>query len=316
MKRLFIASLLVLVGMTSQAQNTSLKKAIGKLQSAKNVSTISSTSEQGHDRIDSLYYLNTKTYALPYKSKKERAVVDGIVNQIIEAYDKDLPRSAGGFSHSTVLDGNTTVESERISMYYAENKDLFIIGGTTNYALLRIQDKANPKYRRVDGVEWHMSADERVIFRTFHVYGPMTESLYSDAVLNSGDRQASFGNNIDDEALIEAIEIMRGMYNNNNDNAMDRAIIQSINGRVERILSKQHPDNKELIRLFRELDKIPGYYAETKRGIWTEGISFGALAERYPSLNVKRMTYSTAGDPNTRRYGDRSKNFLLVIEVY
>ena len=33
---------------------------------------VGSASEQGRDKLDSTYYLNTRVYKLPYKSKKER----------------------------------------------------------------------------------------------------------------------------------------------------------------------------------------------------------------------------------------------------
>ena len=57
---------------------------------------VGSTSEQGRDKLDSTYYLDTKVYELPYKSKKERQQVERLTASLVKAYDADIKHHTGG----------------------------------------------------------------------------------------------------------------------------------------------------------------------------------------------------------------------------
>ena len=109
--------------------------------------------EQGRDRLDSTYYLDTRIYEHSYDSQKEQLVVKNVVASILCCYDQDMPHCTGGFCSSNLLRVDNTIESKKLEMYYGENIAPFVVGGKgRNYAVLRFNSKQNPYYRHVIGV--------------------------------------------------------------------------------------------------------------------------------------------------------------------
>ena len=86
----------------------------------KGYKVVNTTSEQGHDRLDSIYYLHTKTYVVPYKGGKNANRVNEVVSKIMDLYNGQLPNYTGGFCYSSNLQDSLTTESSRISAYYTE----------------------------------------------------------------------------------------------------------------------------------------------------------------------------------------------------
>ena len=200
-------------------------------------------------------------------------------------------------------------------MYYAENKDPFIAGTEgRNYALLRYTDQNDPTYRRVHGVEWwYDKVNRQTYFRVFHIFGPGTKQAYEKSVLN--------GNSFEEEAtgllemLLHQIEIL-GNYYKNEDNEIDRATVQLINERIDAYLrSKKKPD--ELNALLMKLEKIPGYYTEVLEGKderkgYSPAVAAQMISEELQG-KIFCITTERRGSEDCRRYGDKSKNFLIQI---
>ncbi|MBQ0019755.1 MAG: discoidin domain-containing protein [Bacteroidales bacterium] len=161
---------------------------------------VGSSSEKGYDRLDSIYYLNINTYAMPFYKEKDKQKVMQYILRIMETYDKISESSEGGFKHVSPLEFGPAEESKRVSMYYAEELEPFVIGGKgRNYVVVRQQDPHNINYRTCEGVEWWLEVpganpemldrvyDPRakknavVKFRVFNLYGPLTEQHYERA---------------------------------------------------------------------------------------------------------------------------------------
>ena len=107
---------------------------------------IGKAGEQGRDRLDSTYYLDTRIYEYSYDSKKEQQGVKDAVALILRAYDQDMPHCTGGFCSSNLLRVDNPIESKKLEMYYGENIAPFVVGGKgRNYAVLRFNSKQNPE---------------------------------------------------------------------------------------------------------------------------------------------------------------------------
>lgn len=87
MRRFFLSIIITLLPAISKAQSESLSNADHYIQKAEtyNSENTPSYSEQGYDTNDSLYYIRLKTYTLPYKSKKEKAIVNGVMEELARA---------------------------------------------------------------------------------------------------------------------------------------------------------------------------------------------------------------------------------------
>ena len=146
--------------------------------------------EQGRDRLDSTYYLDTRIYEYSYDSKKEQQGVKDAVALILRAYDKDMPHCTGGFCSSNLLRVDNPIESKKLEMYYGENIAPFVVGGKgRNYAVLRFNSKQNPYYRHVIGIEWWLERVDRkhqvAKFQTFRIFGPFSKEHYEYALKQS-----------------------------------------------------------------------------------------------------------------------------------
>ena len=71
--------------------------------------------EQGRDRLDSTYYLDTRIYECSYDSQKEQQGVKDAVALILRAYDKDMPHYTGGFCSSNLLRVDNPIESKKLT---------------------------------------------------------------------------------------------------------------------------------------------------------------------------------------------------------
>ncbi len=156
---------------------------------------VGKASEQGRDRLDSTYYLDTRIYEFPYESKKEQQDVKNLIAAILQAHDLDMPHYTGGFSASNLLRTDNPIESKRLQMYFGENIAPFVVGGRgRNYAVVRFNSKQNPYYRHVIGIEWwleRMNNKRQVVkFQTFRIFGPFSKEHYEYALKQSNISKA------------------------------------------------------------------------------------------------------------------------------
>lgn len=314
MKNLILLFAAALACLTATAQTASLKNAEALFQKTKNCTQTNYKSEQGRDRLDSTYYLRLKTYAMPYDKKKDKAACDAVVAELLDTYQRESPSASAGFCQSRPLNV-AAHDQQQVSIYYAENKDPFIAGTEgRNYALLRYADQNNPTYRRVHGVEWwYDKVNRQANFRVFHIFGPGTKLAYAKSILN--------GNSFEKEAtgllenLLYQIEILGNFYKNE-DNEIDRATVQLINERIDAYLhSQKKPD--ELNALLMKLEKIPGYYTEVLEGKderkgYSPAVAAQMISEELQG-KIFCITTERRGSEDCRRYGDKSKNFLIQI---
>lgn len=314
MKNLILLFAATLASLTATAQTASLKNAEALFQKTKNCTQTNYKSEQGRDRLDSTYYLRLKTYAMPYEKKKDKAACDAVVAELLDTYQRESPSASAGFCQSRPLNV-AAHDQQQVSIYYAENKDPFIAGTEgRNYALLRYADQNNPTYRRVHGVEWwYDKVNRQANFRVFHIFGPGTKQAYEKSILN--------GNSFEEEAtgllemLLHQIEILGNFYKNE-DNELDRATVQLINERIDAYLRSQKKQD-ELNALLMKLEKIPGYYTEVLEGKDERKGYSPAVAAQMISEDLQGkifcITTERRGSEDCRRYGDKSKNFLIQI---
>lgn len=314
MKNLILLFAAALASLAATAQTASLKNAEALFQKTKNCTQTNYKSEQGRDRLDSTYYLRLKTYAMPYDKKKDKAACDAVVAELLDTYQRESPSASAGFCQSRPLNV-AAHDQQQVSIYYAENKDPFIAGTEgRNYALLRYADQNNPTYRRVHGVEWwYDKVNRQANFRVFHIFGPGTKQAYEKSILN--------GNSFEEEAtgllenLLYQIEILGNFYKNE-DNELDRATVQLINERIDAYLrSKKKQD--ELHALLMKLEKIPGYYTEVLEGKderkgYSPAVAAQMISEELQG-KIFCITTERRGSEDCRRYGDKSKNFLIQI---
>lgn len=314
MKNLILLFAAALASLAATAQTASLKNAEALFQKTKNCTQTNYKSEQGRDRLDSTYYLRLKTYAMPYDKKKDKAACDAVVAELLDTYQRESPSASAGFCQSRPLNV-AAHDQQQVSIYYAENKDPFIAGTEgRNYALLRYADQNNPTYRRVHGVEWwYDKVNRQANFRVFHIFGPGTKQAYEKSILN--------GNSFEKEAtgllenLLYQIEILGNFYKNE-DNEIDRATVQLINERIDAYLhSQKKPD--ELNALLMKLEKIPGYYTEVLEGKderkgYSPAVAAQMICEELQG-KIFCITTERRGSEDCRRYGDKSKNFLIQI---
>lgn len=322
MKRIFISILLTCVALGSIAQNE-LQKCMDNLPSARLVGT---DSEQGHDRLDSLYNLHIMTYELPYSSHSEKLYADGVIKGILLAYNNDLPQHTGGFCSSNLLRTSNAIESRTIQMYYGENLDPFTVGGKgRNYALLRTNSKQNLNYRSIHGLEWWLETD-RLMIRSFRLSGPLSAELYQNALQQAGiaKKESNFvvtdsqGQSLSLNALqsnkkemLQAIRVMKEMYDKSKkDSPYNRAIVNAINERIQAYLMVDG-STEEKIELFRTISDIPGYKVQVKyAGNDTWGYNtFDWLAENYSNMPILCTSWALPGDPECKE----PLNFLFQV---
>ena len=115
--------------------------------------------------------------------------------------------------------------------------------------------------------------------------------------------------------LLDQIEILGNFYKNE-DNELDRATVQLINERIDAYLrSKKKQD--ELNALLMKLEKIPGYYTEVLEGKderkgYSPAVAAQMISEELQG-KIFCITTERRGSEDCRRYGDKSKNFLIQI---
>lgn len=287
-----------------------------------------SSSERGHDRLDSLYYLNITTYTLPFHTEKEQQAVAEYVLRILETYDELMETATGGFKADP---SDPSVESKRLSMYYAEELEPFIVGGKgRSYVVVRQQDPNNINYRTCEGVEWWSEGTKKkavVKFRVFSLYGPMTEQHYERAFSEHLGTSGGIADKVRSAIardkvitpynLIEQIKTLAYFYKDNG-STTDDAVVQSINERVTKYLSmtcKTASDifSEEARLLYRILGKIPGYSAAVHYpgGMVVTG-NFERLANHYPQGKSADVNWFIKGDAKCT---GESRNFLMEIYI-
>lgn len=315
---------------STNSKNNSRKDEMTKcIESMPSDRLVGTSGEQGRDKLDSLYFLNMKTYELPYDSRWDKDYVDKLIAKFVKAYDTDLQYHTGGYCSTNQLRKDNPIESKLLQMYYGEGLEPLVVGGVgRNYVVLRTNDQKNPVYRHVRGVEWWLvetgsKNTPAVRMRTFVLYGPQSEEQYQVAMKNNKAIEKAISKRLDSkpslassskEELLKGITVLAKLYTNNKDADMDRAVVRSINDRVITYLGRSLEfDMEDWLKLFRTLRDIPGYVASVRFDdsghslvesdfYWLEGI--------YPMLDVFCVSYSGPGDPQCA-----DKNFKLEIVV-
>ena len=288
---------------------------------------VGSASEQGRDKLDSTYFLDTKIYELPYKSKKERQQVEHLTASLVKAYDADIKHHTGGFCSTGLLRKHNPTESQKLEMYYSENRQPLVVGGKGHYyVVLRHNYQQNPCYRHVQGAEWWLENDA-VMMKVIRLSGPQTAGHYKMAMQQNGVAHAAdaFFSNTElasalcettKEKMLKSISILSSLYKHT-DSALDRAMVKILNERITDYLNS-HPTVEEKQQLFLALQDIPGYYAVVKSGAkksWT--VSFAVLNKIYPQLDILCISFAAHGDPSCSVKNEKGEtipaNFVLQV---
>lgn len=294
---------------------------------------VATGSEQGRDRLDSTYYLHTQTYAVPYKGKKAEAKAAAVIKEIVDRYDKQLEFYTGGFCFSSELSASSPVESQQVSAYYGENLEPFVVGGMgRNYALLRQQDRLNPNYRTVYGVEWWLEKPKLLYFRTFRLFGPLTARNYQKAITSQGKSWEDFlsafrsqgrgfylpGDGSAEDTLKYADRVawylskVCDLYKGDG-SEMDNMLASVA---VHRFLDYMREDNalktdEGVVRVMRAF-RLSGCYAEVNGKVVEHG-DLPWLAARWKNLDISCTSHVEKGDPECQKYGEKSKYFLFRV---
>ena len=288
---------------------------------------VGSASEQGRDKLDSTYFLDTKVYELPYKSKKERQQVEHLTASLVKAYDADIKHHTGGFCSTGLLRKDTPAESQKLEMYYSENQQPLMVEGKGHYyVVLRQNYQQNPRYRHIQGAEWWLENDA-VMMKVIRVSGPQTAGHYKMAMQQNSMAHAAdafFSNSelasalceTTKEQMLKSISILATLYRHT-DSALDRAVVKILNERITDYLNS-HPTVEEKQQLFLALQDIPGYYAMVKSGAkksWT--VSFAVLNKIYPQLDILCISFAAHGDPSCSVTNEKGEsvpaNFILQV---
>lgn len=343
MKQLAAAAcLLTTVSITANAQQSHLQNAIGYINGEVHIKgeILSSRHEQGRDQIDSLYYVREETLTFPYKSKKDKKAANEYIQEIVMGYQDDVNNAYSAFAFNANPEDQVAAE-RTISIFYSDNHPTYLVGKDGHsYVLIRKNSPQNPEYRNVYGVEWWLDKrQKRICFKCFDIFGPLhSPGKGQDALMlkimkdySSGKNWQEYEKSIEGNyanEMIKAIHMLGGMYKNN-DSPTDKAIIRSVNIRVQNLIFKPHVDNNQRIKLFKELDAIPGYGVEIIRSngnvsadmmlpnkeISTdkERITFGELATRYPTLDIFCMSWMDETDLYVRSLDKKYQNGILQI---
>lgn len=364
MKRIIILATLAAVALSSMAKKEATRVSTNSSQTfeLKTIidnlpkdNIVGSTSEQGRDQLDSTFYLNAKVYEFPYNSKKEQKKVNEQIAGIIKAYDTDLPTHTGGYCSTNQLCQESSDKSKNVEIFYNNEREPLVIGGMgRNYAVLRLNDKLNPNYRHVWGIEWWLETINKksqvVRFKAFKICGPLTKDLYHNAIRQSGSAQNEtesddvfkkyFGNiennsktreketdntkfyiNDNESKLMKTKilgDVYKGFHNTNMDSSK-RKLTNQINESIIAYLEK-YTSTDAYYELCRVLKTIPGYYAQV---IFADGEShkgdFSWLEKIIMKLDVSSVTWLKRGDPECV-YSDKNQNvvpanFILKVRV-
>ena len=321
-----------------------------KFMSADNM--VGKASEQGRDRLDSTYYLDTRIYEFPYESKKEQQDVKNLIAAILQAHDLDMPHYTGGFSASNLLRTDNPIESKRLQMYFGENIAPFVVGGRgRNYAVVRFNSKQNPYYRHVIGIEWwleRMNNKHQVVkFQTFRIFGPFskehyeyalqqsnrskddveTDDLYGDYIIDDGpflkisknmrlEGGILIGGELTTNHMLSEVRVLGKLLVTSTDETAKRAAVLSINKRVTTLLTTATDEMKT--ELYRILNDIPGYYVQVNPPngtILTR--SFAWYINALPKLDVLCHSWIQPGSPNCvyldENNEEKPANLLLQV---
>lgn len=330
MKRIFTLMALVAISMSSMAQKASeMTRCLARLPE-KNI--VGNVSEQGRDKLDSLYYLNAKIYEFPYNTAKEKKVVDNLTASLVKAYDQDLPRHTGGYCATSVLRPGNPIKSSQLAMYYGEGHEALVVGGTGhNYAVLRMNCEQNPNYRHIKGVEWWLEQDEQkqltVQVKAFTLSGPQSEShyLYAWQQSDKANQASEAKRHIDalteislssKDELLKGIRVLAKLYKGTN-SEVDRAVIKSINDRVVAYVTGDNT-REDYLRLLRAMAEVDNYVAYI---IYPEGYNKGygfdvieKYLERYEIVKVGWTALDD--DPNSSVTVDKPKPVHYGLNIY
>lgn len=314
----------------NKSKKDEITKCFESLPSDKIVGT---AGEQGHDKLDSLYFLNMKTYDFPYESRWDKDYVDKLIGRIVKAYDEDLKLHTGGYCSTSQLRKDNPIESKLLQMYYGEGLEPLTVGGVgRNYVVLQMNNKQNPVYRHIKGVEWWLvesgaKKTSTVRMRTFMLFGPQSETKYQSVMKNNKaiekainkttvkqDGKPSLIMSSNDE-LLKGITVLAKLYTNNKDADMDRAVVRAINDRVITYIGKSLEfDMEDWFKLFHTIRDIPGYMASVTfddPAHSTLVSDFYWLEKIYPMLNIYCITHAVPGDPQCTA----PENFKLQVVV-
>lgn len=316
---------------STNSNNNSMKGEMTKcIESMPADRLVGASGGQGRDKLDSLFFLNTKTYEMPYDSRWDKESVDKLIARLVKAYDTDLQHHTGGYCSTNQLRKDNPIESKLLQMYYGEGLEPFVVGGVgRNYVVLRQNNQMNPVYRRIMGVEWWLvetgsKNTPAVRMRTFVLFGPQSEEQYQVAMKNNKTIEKAINKKLDskpslassvNEDLLKGITVLAKLYTNKKDADMDRAVVSAINDRVVTYIGRSLEfDMEGWFKLFRTIRDIPGYIASVTfddPAHSTVESDFYWLERIYPMLDVFCITHAVPGDPQCVA----PANFKLQIVV-
>ena len=299
---------------------------------------VGKASEQGRDRLDSTYYLDTRIYEHSYDSQKEQLVVKNVVASILCCYDQDMPHYTGGFCSSNLLRVDNPIESKKLQMYYGEDTAPFVVGGKgRNYAVLRFNSKQNPYYRHVIGIEWWLERVNRkhqvAKFRTFRIFGPFSKEHYEYALKQSNiskddvetddvETDDLYADYIGDDGpflkmsknwRLEGGILIGGEFTTNHMlsevRVLGKLLVTSTDETSKRAAVKSinkrvtilltTSTDEEKTELYRILNDIPGYYVQVNPPNGTILTrSFAWYIDALPQLDVVCNSWIQTGSPN------------------
>ncbi len=311
MKR-FLILLALACASAVQLRAQFFQKAYQELSSTPKAQLINTEETRGRDEQDSLCYLRTYTFTLPYASKAERGKADRLLRQIqLDFYNL----SSNTTTHCSVAPFTKTeqMESKPLYHFYMKGEQEFAIGGTgRRYVAMRHHDHDNPSYRTAEGMEWWLDDSLRkaeVKCRLFILHGLMNENLSQRQSISLSSTSTTFDTNLKvlqrlthwPDQRQETWEVLSVTIN--------KYLIHTL---------KLNLDDSQRATLFNTFKDVPGYYACIIRNQRDkEYMPLSDLADIYPKLNVFSTTWTERGDAECRKKAsETSSPCYFMLQVY
>lgn len=329
MKRIFTLIAIAAAALGSMAQEPKLRpeqsstlikyEIIKCLESMPASKIVGTSSEQGHDQLDSLYFLNMKIYDFPYDNHRDKDYVNKLVTRFVNAYDADLKHHTGGYCYTSQLREDNPVESKLLSMYYGEGLEPLVVGGKGhNYVVLRFNYQQNPSYRHIKGVEWWLETDSKksstVRMRTFMLSGPQSADHYQVAKNNSDNK--SMVTLTSKEDLLKGITLLGKLYTENKDANIDRSVVKGINERIIDYLKRTPLYTDDYMKLFQTLRDIPDYWVSVTfddPSHTTLAGNFTWLVKNFSGMHLSSVTWDD--NPNLTHAANKEKTVTMNFEL-
>ncbi len=321
MKRILIMlALATAAAFALDAQIFPLMEARKVLQGTKGFAVTGQVTQKEVDTNDSTCRLEIVSFELPAKRAKA-------FDKVVEEYNRESPLSDG--SHSFVADlGIPAAERDAVpgikavKLYYFQGRPYIRTGNGHNFVSVR-RNLDNPSYRSSTCIEWWpedtLGTDggrlsyNKIAGRIITVKGPVGDKANvrkTEIVKHDKDGECFV-------ALQEILELVR-MYALRESDLQKEAVINSINKRVETIVSSTgHNNHEEHIKdMLTALTNLPDYRCDV---VFPEGsgvpdrLNVSILNARLVDIAGIRFFPGEASE--SAKYGKESANGLFVIKA-